>query len=223
MFEKGLQKESHTHFLCLNFHPCYLFCFLLKTMICVHPMPFFLYGVFASGSSHAASIGPFPSAALPAIPLTSLLVIHWDKWLLQALTLEKMPAELILESILKFWVIDILPSIPSTLSSPPSPHPPSPLCFFFVSLILSAHWSVFGADTPGRVWICSFLETSGHPHSRDPLTFCFESFLCSRALWASFSFSASNIPNCHSTPQWPRCRYRIKKAQWPMLYLLDKN
>lgn len=105
--------------------------------------------------------------------------------------------------------------------SPPSPHPFAPLHFLPVSFILSAHWSVSGAETPGRLWICCFLETPGHSFSRDPLTSFSKSSLCSCALWAPSSSSASCIPNCHRLPQWPRCRYRIKKEHIFMLFLLD--
>lgn len=135
---------------------------------------------------------------LPALPHTSLLP-RAKLLTLQSLTL-KMPAKLILEST--FWVIDIPPPIPSH-SCPSSHHLSAPLCFPSVSFAIFVHWSVLGAETAGRAWIYFFLETSGHPYSRDPLTFFFKSCLCSCTLWASSSStsSAPYIPNCLSLPQ----------------------
>lgn len=66
------------------------------------------------------------------------------------------------------------------------------LVFFPVSFIFSAHCSAFRWETQRRVWICFFLETSGHICIRDRLTFS-TSFLCS---CVSFSFSL-----------WTWCRY----------------
>lgn len=110
----------------------------------------------------------------------------------------------------------ILSSLPPPLPSSFSLHHPFPPVSFF----LSTHWTDFGAEPSGTVWICSFLETPVHLPSRDPLTLFIQSF-CFVALWSSSS--AWFISNCYTLLLWPRCRYRISTDSCSCVVWLSMN